>query len=207
MTNLFLIDDHSFINDGIKAALQNYNHEYYVAGSATSGDEAIEKLKTLSIDVIILDIVMPEKDGITLCREIKGIYPHIKIIAFTGENDPSLLFKIWMEGSDAILIKDCGTEILANTISSVLRGTRVIGKNVPFFFEECEPDDSKPKLTHSEIGVLKLLGTGLKRIEVAEELCVSKYTIDFHCKNINRKFNSNRINDVIREAKNARIIK
>ncbi len=206
MINIFVIDDHPVVNMGIETAIKSNCVNYRVIDSATSGSEALTKLKNLIIDVIFLDIVMPEMNGVDICKEIKKLYPEIKIIAFSGENEPELFYKIWLAGADAILLKDCGTEELIKTIKSVLRGVKIISEKVPIFFDQCETETNRPKLTHLESEVLKLLGLGFKRNDVAEKMNLSKHTIDFHCKNIHSKFNSNSINEIIKKARKDRII-
>lgn len=208
MINLYLVDDHSFLNQGITTAFEQQKSEINVVGSATSGMEAIEQLKTLDVDVVLLDIVMPEMDGIECCRQIKKLYPDIKVIAFTGELDPNKLLKIWLEKVDGILLKTCGMDELVRTIKNVMKNQKIIGDNVPSFFENCETEtDSPPKLTKTEIEILKLLGSGLTRQEVADKMNRSMYSVEFHCKNLLSKFNGNRIHSILTEARKARIIK
>ncbi len=208
MIDLFLIDDHDYLNQGITVAFDNQDYKINVVGSSTSGEDALEQLKQIDVDVVLLDIVMPEMNGITCCKLIKEQFPGIKIIAFTGELDPKLLLKMWLQNVDAILVKTCGTDELASIIKSVCKGKREIGKGVPYFFDYVGNDFGDiPKLTPAELEVLKLLGLGLSRNEVAIELNRSKYTIEFHCKNLYIKFNTNRIHTVLAEARRARIIK
>jgi len=207
MINLFLIDDQSLFNEGIKAILREQNC-LNVLGSATCGEQALEQLKTLDVDVVLLDIIMPEMDGIVVCQLIKEKFPKIKVIAFTAELDPNTLLKIWLKDVDGILIKVCGMDELLATIKTVNKGFKIIGKGVPSFLENCESDVGNiPRLTSTEIKVLKLLGSGLTRKEAAEQMNRSMYAIEFHCKNLFKKFNTNRIHTILAEARKARIIK
>jgi len=209
MINLFLVDDHDFLNQGIKAVLIKHCNAIKVIGSATSGIDALKQLETLKVDIVLLDIVMPEMDGITCCSRIKNVFPEIKIIAFTGELNPEILIQIWLQKADGILLKTCGINELISTIKDVMSGQKIIGKHVPSFFELCEISETKstPKLTRTELEVLKLLATGLTRQQVADKMYRSKYTVEFHCKNLLKKFKTNRINSIIAEARKERIIK
>lgn len=208
MIHLFLVDDHSFLNKGVTAALTEQDYNIVVIGSATSGPDALEQLKVLDVDVILLDIIMPEMDGAVCCMQIKKQYPDIKVIAFTGELDPAILLKIWLQKADGILLKACGMDELVATIKSVMRGQKVIGNNVPEFLGYCESETgSVPKLTKTEVEVLKMLGSGRTRKKAAEEMNRSMYSVEFHCKNMFRKFNTNRIHTILAEARKARIIK
>jgi len=206
MITLFIVDDHSIINQGIKAVLSQYNDKVKVVGTANSGKEALEQLKTLSVDIVFLDIIMPEMDGITCCRHIKKQFPDIKVIGITGELKPEILLKMWREKVNGLLPKTCGGEELLNAITKVLSGRRIIGDGFPPFFDAIEEGDDKPILTRSELEVLKLLGEGHTRPEVADTLFRSVQSIDFHCRNIFSKFKSKQISTVLTEARRARII-
>jgi len=208
MINLFLVDDHEYLIQGLIAALEHHEFEANIVGSATSGKEAINLLSSLYVDVVLLDIIMPEMDGIECCRQIKKDFPHIKVIALTGELNPDILLNIWLEKADGILTKTGGVDELVGTIKSVMKGQKVIGNDVPGFFEYSEsPTNHVPKLTITEREVLKLLGSGLTRQEAADKMNKTKYSVEFHCKNLFRKFNTNRIHSIIAEARKARLIK
>lgn len=207
MIHIFLIDDHSYINTGIQAALSQSGHQVEVVGAATSCREALEQLQQLDVDVVLLDIIMPDMDGICCCQELKRLFPKLKIVAFTGESDPFVLLKMWLEKVDGLLMKSCGLDDLVAALSSVMKNQKVIGRDVPGFFEHVD-DGSRnmPKLTKSELEVLKLLGAGNTRKEASLILNRSMYSVDYHCKNIFKKFNSNRIHDILSEARKMRMI-
>lgn len=207
MIHIFLVDDHSYINTGIQAALTQTDHQVEVVGAATSCREALEQLKQLDVDIVLLDIIMPDMDGIRCCQEIRRLFPELKIVAFTGELDPFVLLKMWLEKVDGLLMKTCGVDELVEALKSVMKNQKVIGSDVPGFFEHVD-DDSRniPNLTKSELEVLKLLGAGNTRKETSLILNRSMYSIDYHCKNIFRKFNNNRIHDILSEARKMRMI-
>ena len=136
------------------------------------------------------------------------MYPNMQIIAFTGETDTAMLFNVWMNKVDAILMKGCSKQELVSTIHAVLAGERKVGSDVPNFFIQIESakNENKPRLTRRELQVLNALAKGHKRVEVGEMLDISKVAVDFHCKNLFKKFNKTRLLEVITEAKNANII-
>jgi DNA-binding NarL/FixJ family response regulator len=212
MINLFVIDDHLYTSLGLTIALDNYSDNIKVVGSSTSGKEGLELLKTMDVDIVLLDIIMPEMDGITVCKQIKDLFPKMKIIAITGELDPKILLKMWLQKPDGLLLKTCGVDELTEVIKSVLKGRRMIGDEVPSFleyvdYEDANDTDDIPKLTKTEFKVLKLLAEGHTRQETADLLFRTLQSIDFHCRNMFIKFKTNRIKTVISEAKKARIIK
>lgn len=208
MIYVYSIDDHPLFIDGVKSAFSLDSDKVEFVGSANNGYTALEELKDSGADVVLLDIVMPEINGIETCKRIKKEFPELKVIILTGESESSLLFDVWMAGADAILLKYCGKEELHQTMVRVLHGERIIGQNVPFFFDQLEgsKDKDTPELTQREEEVLKLLATGLTRAEVADQLHLSSAAVNFHCKNLFKKFNKNRIHSLLAEARKLKII-
>ncbi len=207
MINLLLVDDRSNLNQRITTAFKHKDYNVNIVGSVTSGRDAIEQLSLFNVDVVLLDIIVPEMDGISCCQEIKELYPATKVITFIGELNPDLLLKIWAQKVDGILLKTCGTDELATTLTSIMKGNKIIDKNIPDFFDRSNtPKKLIPRLTKTEIEVLKLLGSGLLRKEVADRMNKSTYTVDFHCKNLLKKFNTNKMPVLLVEARKRRII-
>ncbi len=207
MINVFLVDDHSFFIKGVIDSLKRYDETIRISGSSTTCREALQQLEMLDVDVVLLDILMPEMNGIECCRHIKEQFPDMKVIALTGEIDPKILLEMWLQKANAILLKTCGLDELVSTIEGVMRNRMIIGNGVPDFLIHSDlPEGKVPQLTRTELEVLKLLGTGLLRKEVADKMNSSMYSVEFHCKNIFRKFNSNKINTIIAEARRRRII-
>jgi DNA-binding NarL/FixJ family response regulator len=207
MINLFLIDDHAFFIKGVSETLRQEDTNIRIVGSATSCKEALEQINVLDVDVVLLDILMPLMNGIDCCRLIKEQHPEIKVIGLTGEVDPKLLLEMWRNKANAILLKSCGLDELISTIKGVMNSKTIFGKDVPnFLIYSDTSSDNVPRLTKKELEVLKLLATGISRREVADEMKATMYAVEFHCKNIFKKFNSNSINIIIAEAKRVRII-
>lgn len=206
MIRILIVDDHPYLVDKL-ASLFDENQDIDVVGTSTSGIEAMNLLRKLTVDVVVLDILMPDMNGIECCKIIKKDFPDVKVIALTGEMNTKILYNMWDQKADGILIKACGLEELTSSIISVAKGQKVIGQNVPHFFDERDKNQpSIPKLTETEIEVLKLLAEGMTRQEAADKMNRSMYAIEFHCKNIFKKFNSNRIHSIVAEARRARII-
>jgi len=206
MIYLFLIDDHPLFINGVKAVLET-DENLAVVGSSTSCREAITMIDSENVDVILLDLVMPETSGIVCARSLKKAYPRIKIIALTGELDEALLHEAWLSGMDGMLLKYCGRTELLETIKSVYKGNKVIGKNVPYFFNlEKNTTSEIPRLTRREEDVLKLLALNLSRKEVSERLLITLDAVNFHCKNLYRKFKKNKIQSLLEESRKLGII-
>ncbi|NOX86896.1 MAG: response regulator transcription factor [Chlorobi bacterium] len=208
MIYVFMIDDHPMFIDGVKSAFDPEADRVEFVGEANLCMKAIEPLKESGADVVLLDLNMPELNGVECCKRIKKVLPDIKVVFLTGETDTALLFDAWMSGASAIVLKYCGKKELLQTMRRVIEGERIIGQNVPFFFDQIEgaKDDKVPTLTLREEEVLKLLATGLSRSEVADELHITSAAVNFHCKNLFKKFNKNRIHSLLAEARKLKVI-
>lgn len=207
MIKLFVIDDHSVFVEGIVSALNARNIDIKVVGSALNCKSGIEDLKNQDVDVVILDLIMPEMGGIECSKYVREVTPDSKIVVLTSELDPAILIKIWLENIDALISKNSGLDELIEVVEGVMNNQRIIGKNLPHFFSYCEVDDGNiPQLSKTEMEVLSLLASGLTRKEIADTLYRAVSTIDFHCKNLFRKFNTKKMHLIIEEAKKMRII-
>jgi len=207
MINIFLVDDHKFFIDGVSDSIRHSDSDINIVGSSTSCIQALEMFGELDVDVVLLDILMPEMNGIDCCRKIKQQNPDIKVIGLTGEVEAKLLFEMWRRNANAILLKSCGLDELLATIKGVMNNRTIFGDDVPNFFTyDATPTNEIPRLTKKELEILKLLATGLSRKEVANISNATMYSVDFHCKNIFKKFNSNSIKIILDEARKARII-
>lgn len=205
MINVLVVDDHDSIHLGV-AQFFSKSSSINLVDTAFSGHEALQKLKKGNIDVVVLDIGMPDMNGIECSREIKKLYPDIKIVAFTGETDPQVYYDIWMENVNALISKIDGLGVLASTIHDVYNGYTVIGDKIESFFDKRKSVKSTIKLTRREKEVLKLLASGMKRKDAAEQMFIGIETINTHCKNIFKKFDDNSISSVTAKAREAKLI-
>lgn len=207
MVRVFIVDDHPLFIDGVKSIFKNGKDEIIIEGYSLSAKEAIRSIKQCQVDVVLIDLIMPELNGLDLFLMLKRQCPKMKTIALTASTDPGLLMNIWRNGVDAILMKYCGKKELVKTIHAVMNNERIIGENTPYFpTESIKNGTSSPKLTRREVQILNILAKNYDRQTVSNILGVSKYAVDFHCKNIFKKFNKNTLISVLEEAQKANII-
>ncbi len=207
MINIFIIDDHPIVIDGLISIFADEKDEIKISDSANSAREALPKLKRSNADVVLLDLIMPKISGVEFCKVIKAEFPDKKVIVFTGVLNPTLLHKAWNNKADAILIKTCGKQELVNTINTVLMDQKVVGDGVPGFWDN-KPivTETKRNITLGEQRVLSLLAKNNSRDDVAVMIGISRSTVNFHCRNLFRKFNKKKILAVIEEARKENII-
>lgn len=208
MINVFVIDDHPILIDGIKTVFADKEDNIKISGSATSASEAMKKLKKSLAKIVLLDLVMPETNGNELCFWIKSNYPEKKVIAFTAETNRTLLLSALKSGVDAILIKSCGKQEIIETIDNVLSGKRIFGSGVPDLRSEAGilTTGKKIKLTPSELRVLAKIAELGKRAETSKALGISRNAVNFHCTNILGKFEEHNMMAVVNKAREANLI-
>lgn len=193
-TRVLLADDHILFRQGVKAALAATG--FLVVDEASTGREAVEKAVALAPDLILMDLYMPEGDGIWATRQIKALNSLAKVIIFTFSDDDESLFEAIKSGANGYLLKTTGPEELQAHLRAVLQGEaalpgylaakvlREFTKNIPGQGKIPSPEKA---LTIREQQVLELLTTGLKRKEISERLFVSENTVKSHLKNIMEK--------------------
>ena len=198
---VFIIDDHPIYIDGIKDAFYKSNTKYCIGGSATLIKAARKKIKKSFAKVILLDLKLPGESGVDFCAELKKNFPEKKVIVLTGETDDEILFNVWLNQADAIVMKYAGIHDLISVINSVRKGERVIGKYVPLVFnsDDLLKDINKPTLTNKEKQILMLLMSGNTRREASEKLFIAQETVNTHCKNMFTKFKVKNLQSLLRK--------
>lgn len=183
---IFITDDHYMIVEGIRSLLQ-YDENIEWMGHAMNAASCLAFLQKQQIDVLLLDINLPDKSGIDLCKEIKQRYPDIKIIGLSSFNQLSYIEKMMNNGASGYLLKNATREELIEAIESVIQGQQFLSNEVASIIEKA--GDSKiPVITRREKEVLGLIADGLTNHEIAEKLFISTTTVDTHRKSLLAKF-------------------
>lgn len=195
--NVLIVDDHSLIREGYKLILKKYKNEINLAGEASNGIEALEFLKiNNNIDVILLDITMPDMDGFELAKVIIEKYPSIKILVLTMHNDEPYIFKMISLGIHGYILKDTTHAELIIAIKTVYEGKKFYSNEVSSMMlnrllhkNESTKKDEPIELTSKELEILTLVVQGLTSSEIAELLLTSNRTIEAHRRSVMRKIN------------------
>jgi NarL family two-component system response regulator LiaR len=188
---VFITDDHSIVRKGIKATLELIPDIEFV-GEAANGREAVKMVAELNPDVVLMDLVMPEMDGIEAIRQIKSQQADIRILVLTTFAGEDKIFPAIKAGALGYHLKDSGSEELLDAIRQVYRGESslhpIIARKV---LEELTRPAEKPTtpdpLTPREVEVLRLVAQGLGNPEIADKLVISKATVRTHVSNIMSK--------------------
>lgn len=182
---VMLVDDHAVVRSGLSAFLEAYT-DLQLVGEARNGQHAVELCGMLHPDVVLMDLVMPVKDGIQATREIRKLYPRVQVIALTSFTDENSVRGALEAGANGYLLKSISADALAHSIRMVAAGSPCLSSeatqaliraaNTP---HPCEDD-----LTEREREVLHCLVMGMSNPEIAVRLTLSRGTIKFHVSNI-----------------------
>ena len=207
MIKLFLVDDEQHVIQGL-LYLESNENEISVVGSSISEKGHIEEIKSLNTDIVLFNITIPEMASIEYCKQLNMRLPSINIIAFAENLTEKMLLEIWPKNADAVVSKSIKQKELLNVIQGVTLGHKILNKEISGFNDNDKSESVViPHLTRTEIEVLKLLGSGLRRKEVAHRMDRSYYSVELHCKNIFKKFNNHKMESVLAIVRKARIIK
>ena len=174
LTKVMLVDDHELMRDGLREALER-SGEFEVVGEAADGDSAVRKALALKPDVIIMDVIMPLKDGIEACREIVNVLPETRVLMFTASPEEDAVVESFAAGATGYLEKYSGKEHLLRTARGVALGEyRIPNEAVKRAFSDIRSgasqgnEPSSPKLTDREQQILTLFSQGLTYAEIAD---------------------------------------
>jgi DNA-binding NarL/FixJ family response regulator len=197
-TKILIVDDHTVVVEGIKSALAE-RPKFEVVGSAGDGREAIEKIKVLGPDVVIMDISMPGMDGLEAAREIRKIDRKARIIVFTMYSDKEHVLALFRIGVAGYVLKEAPLGNLIAAIEAVKQGgtyycapvQKIIRDHLEGLEEELEGDTPLKghlgSLSTREREIFPLLADGTSIKEIADRLCISPKTVESHKYNIMEK--------------------
>jgi DNA-binding NarL/FixJ family response regulator len=194
MIKIFIIDDHPLVIDGIKTMLRDVGY-IQIVGSAKNAEEALRFLNgSNEVDIILLDINLPDIDGLRLCELIRETNRTVKIIGLTYINEAGIITQLIKKGANGYLLKSMERQELIDAINQVLDNSIYLSKQanekiVQQLQNNGLPTDGIPALTRREKEILELLAEGFTSHDIANKFFLSSYTVDTHRKNMLQKFN------------------
>jgi DNA-binding NarL/FixJ family response regulator len=189
MIQLLLVEDHSLITEGIKAMLAN-EKGIVCAGSFTNGNDLLQKLKSFQPDVIVMDINLPDINGIELCKLVKEKYFSTNILALSINNQPGIVRKMMENGASGYVLKDAAEHEIIEAIKIVANGKEYFSQSATLLLRK--PDNNTlPSLTRREKEILEKIADGLTNQQIADSLFVDISTVSSHRKNMLAKYEVN----------------
>ena len=190
-----LADDHRMLREGLRRSMTE--HGFDVVGEASDGAEAVDMAGELSPDVILMDVTMPELDGVEATRLVKAANPAIRVIMLTMHADQEVLAAAIRSGASGYLVKDCSTEEIADAIRSAVSGETTLSPALAASMldevrklDAPEAAEEDRVVTKREEEVLQLIADGCSTPEVAERLYISQKTVKNHLASIYQKLDA-----------------
>ena len=197
---IILADDHPMFREGIRKIIERIEGAL-ISGEVNDGLELLELLKKSSPNLVILDISMPNLRGLEAIREIKKIYPKVKILVLTMHKKKEFLRQALRDGADGFLLKeDAGSELI-RAVQTVRKGGKYLSPLLTTVLTSMAVEEEKTEiLTMREREVLKLLAEGKRTKEIAAALYISPFTVRRHRANIMEKLNIKSMADLVKYA-------
>lgn len=211
---VLLADDHELILEGLKLLLAQ-DERVEIVGEAYDGQEVLDKLMGIpELDIVILDINMPKKDGIEVTKEIKATYPEIKVLILSMYNRKEFVRKLVEAGTDGYILKNAGKAELLKAITALAKGEPYYGQEITQTMMKAyqkskifdNPMDVNLSVREKEIVAL-IANEEATTAEIAEKLFISPHTVDTHRKNILSKLGVKNTAGIVKYAIQTGIIK
>jgi len=181
---ILVVDDHSVVRQGLRMFL-SLDPELEVIGEASNGQEAIEMVKKLQPDVVLMDLLMPVMDGITATQQIRQEYPDSEVIALTSVLEDASVVNAVRAGAIGYLLKDTQADELCRAIKAAAAGqVQLSPRAAERLMREIRAPESPEKLTDRETEVLRLVALGKANKEIASAMHISETTVKTHVSNI-----------------------
>jgi two-component system, NarL family, response regulator DevR len=196
LTRVFLLDDHEIVRRGLRELLEA-SGEFDVVGEASTAEEALGRIPATRPDVAVLDVRLPDGDGVEVCREIRSKHPEISCLMLTSFADDEALFDAIMAGASGYLLKQVRGTDLVEAIRSVAAGRSLLDPALTQKVMErirtgVVEDERLTKLTEQETKIFELIGEGLTNRQIAERVHLAEKTVKNYVSNLLMKLGMDR---------------
>jgi DNA-binding NarL/FixJ family response regulator len=189
MIDVLIIEDHPVVVEGLKKLLLDSGLAKLCV-TASSGTESLTYLKNYSPDIVLLDINLPDVNGIDLCKTMKTEYPTLNILAISSFSQRSYIVRMLENGALGYVLKNSSEDEILSAINDVSRGVRHLGYEVNEILKPSKTSEKLPILSRRETEVLKLIADGFTNQEIADKMFISPLTVDSHRKNLLMKLSA-----------------
>lgn len=197
MIKLAIAEDHQSLIDGIKVFLE-YEDDIQVVGEANDGERLLEIVRSKNPDIVLTDIRMPKKDGITATRVIKKDFPNCKVIAFSMFEQDEAVNQMTDAGADGYIMKNSSLKTVLAAIRAVMQGETFFDSSIKPSEYKNHEGDADTALSKREKEIVALVGQGKTSQEIADMLFIGKTTVDTHRKNILKKLSLHGKSELLR---------
>ena len=203
--NLAIVDDHPMILEGLKSLLEK-NAKFHVF-SFTKGTTVIDFIQQNKIDVVLLDIVLNDGNGLDFCKIIKQKAPKSIVIALSNQAERSIIFRFLENGGNGYILKNADSQEIIEGIEKALNGDLVLSKEAQeIMLRNAVTDFELPRLTKREKQILQAIAKGNTSAEIAEQLFISVITVETHRRNLLQKFKAKNMIELVKVATENQLI-
>jgi two-component system response regulator NreC len=209
--SVLIADDHTIVRSGVRMLLEA-EPDIRVVGEALNGIESLELTESLQPDVVLMDITMPELDGLEATRQLKARFPQINVLVLTMHRSDEYFFEMLKAGASGYILKGAKTSELINAVHIVHRGEvflypSMTQKLVQGYLQLADWDtETEPSLSPREKEIFQLLAEGYSNKEIADELVISPSTVHSHRGNLMDKLGLNNRRELIQYARRRGLI-
>jgi two-component system response regulator NreC len=204
--SVLIVDDHTIVRSGVRMLLEAET-DIKVVGEALNGREALELAETLHPDIVLMDISMPEMDGLEATMQLKTRFPHINVLILTMHRSDDYFFEMLKAGASGYILKGAKTSELLDAVRIVQRGEiflypSMTQKLVQGYLQLADwENEGEPSLSPREKEIFRLLAAGYSNKEIAEKLVISPSTVHSHRGNLMEKLGLNNRHELIQYAR------
>jgi two-component system, NarL family, response regulator DevR len=196
MVRVFLLDDHDIVRRGLTHMFENES-DIEVVGEAGTADEGLSRIPPTRPDVALLDVRLPDGDGVQVCREIRSRHPEIQCLMLTSFSDDEALFDAIMAGASGFLLKQVKSEEIVQAVRFVASGQSLLdpavtGRVLERLRKGPEEDERLAKLSPQERNILELIADGLTNRQIAAEIHLAEKTVKNYVSNLLTKLGMER---------------
>ena len=210
--HLFIVDDHTLFRVSLKTALEFGFPDIRVTGEADCGKDLFALLSSTPVDIVLLDVNLPEMGGAEIALRLRREYPHVKILAVSGENESQMIQTMIEAGIDGFVSKQkCDANELVGAIRSVMSGLEYFGRDISaiifgVYVSKKKTCEVTPEFTEREREIIIACRDGLMGKEIADRLNISVNTVNTHKRNIFHKLGINNTMEMVQYAMKKGII-
>lgn len=202
MIRTVICDDHPLITQGLTSYLAAHDTIEIVA-STSSASELRNLISKIEVDVLLLDIQLPDGNGVDLCTEFKEVHPDLQVLALSNLDDRNVILRMLNAGASGYLLKSAAMDEIVKAIIHIHEGGVYLDQNAQKSLGSSKVNlaEEFPPITRREREVIKYLSEGLSSVQIAEIMFVSPFTVDTHRRNLMQKFNVNKTVNLLQKIK------
>src|SRR6476619_6035407 len=196
MIRVFLLDDHEIVRQGLRALFESQG-DFEVVGEASTAAEALARIPPLGPDVAVLDVRLPDGDGVEVCREVRAAQPEVRCLMLTSFADDEALFQAIVAGASGYVLKQIKGADVVEAVRAVASGRSLLDPSVTARVLErlrsgSEEDELLARLSPQERNILRLIADGLTNRQIAEEVHLAEKTVKNYVSNLLSKLGMER---------------